>query len=194
MEIKGAMPIIDTDVRHWLKHPVRIIIILAMLIIFFGCKSHKKVNNNVEVIVVETVENKKDEKKELNKKGKGEEIAEEALSWLGTPYKYGGQEKGIGTDCSGMVMIIYLKIAGKKLPRVSTEQGDFCEELKKKNVVAGDLVFFATGKDENLISHVGIMIDGERFVHASASKGVIISEITTPYYSRTFKKYGRVPE
>lgn len=123
----------------------------------------------------------------------GSRIAEESLTWIGTPYGYGRSEKGVSTDCSGLVLIIYDQIAEIKLPRNSAQQADFCEELKEKDIKPGDLVFFATGKDKKKVSHVGIMVDGEKFVHASGSKGVMLSEMTTPYYRRTFIKYGRVP-
>lgn len=123
----------------------------------------------------------------------GNKIAEASLSWIGTPYGYGCCEKGVATDCSGMVIILYEEIADIKLPRNSAEQADFCDKLKQKDIQPGDLVFFATGKDKKKVSHVGVMIDACKFVHASASKGVILSEMTTPYYQRTFIKYGRVP-
>ena len=92
-----------------------------------------------------------------------------------------------------MVISVYEKIAKKKLPRNSAKQAEFCKKLKKHDVRPGDLVFFATGKDKNKISHVGIMVDDVRFVHASTQKGVLISDMETPYYQRTFKMYGRVP-
>lgn len=126
-------------------------------------------------------------------RGVEKKIVEEAMTWMGTPYKYAGSDKGVGTDCSGMVLRVYEDAAGLKLPRNSRKQAEFCKKLKKGDVKAGDLVFFATGKDAGVVSHVGIMIDGSRFVHASSKKGVIISDLTTPYYQRTFLMYGRVP-
>ncbi len=118
-------------------------------------------------------------------------IVNEATEWVGTPYKYAGQEKGHGTDCSGMVMSVYDTVLDIKLPRNSAKQAEFCKELKKKDVRPGDLVFFATGKDPDRISHVGIMLNDDDFVHASTSKGVVISKVSTPYYQRTFMMYGR---
>lgn len=126
-------------------------------------------------------------------KGEEKKIVEEALTWQGTPYKYASAEKGRGTDCSGLVMSVYEKIARKKLPRNSAKQAEFCRKIKAADVRPGDLAFFATGKNPGQISHVGIMIDKTRFVHASSQKGVLISEITTPYYQRTFRMFGRVP-
>lgn len=120
-------------------------------------------------------------------------IVSEAMTWLGTPYAYAKSEKGKGTDCSGMVMKVYETVMGCKLPRNSAHQAEFCEVLSEKEVELGDLVFFATGKDEDRISHVGIMIDKVNFVHASASKGVVVSKVNSPYYIRTFKMYGRIP-
>lgn len=153
-----------------------------------SCRSHKKAKQEDLVYVGETIEIKEKKKKD---KTVGEKLAEEALTWLGTPYGYGRSEKGISTDCSGLVVIVFRDIADIKLPRNSAQQADFCDDLKEKEIGPGDLVFFATGKDPKKVSHVGVMVDKEKFVHASTSKGVIISEMTTPYYQRTFIKYGR---
>lgn len=125
---------------------------------------------------------------------RGEKIVKEAMKWMGTPYKYASSEIGEGTDCSGMVMATYLEVTGIKLPRNSAKQAEFCENIPAEKVKIGDLCFFATGKDPNKISHVGIMIDEETFIHASTSKGVVTSKITTPYYIRTFIQFGRVPD
>lgn len=121
-------------------------------------------------------------------------IVKEAYGWLGTPYGYGKAEKGVACDCSGMVMSVYLNVMGIKLPRNSAQQQDFCKKLKKKDVKIGDLCFFATGKDSDKVSHVGIMVDDNNFIHASTSKGVVVSDINQPYYVKTFKGFGRVPK
>lgn len=120
-------------------------------------------------------------------------ILKEAEGWLGTPYKYAGAEKNEGTDCSGMVLRVYEKVTSIKLPRNSAKQAEFCDKIKPSKVKPGDLVFFATGKSEDRISHVGIMLDKENFIHSSSSKGVVISNVTTPYYQKTFICYGKVP-
>ncbi len=163
------------------------LLILVTALTFGGCRSSKKsVKKDSHKPRVETVSVSKP-------KGIEKRIVDEALTWKGTPYKYGASEKGRGTDCSGMVLMVYDKVAGKKLPRNSAKQAEFCKPLKAKDVRPGDLAFFATGKDAGKISHVGIMIDGTRFIHASTQKGVLISEINTPYYQRTFRMFGRVP-
>lgn len=163
-----------------------------------SCHTSKKGGKTHQKSKHEHFEKKKDEDKkedihfELDIKTR-EKIVKEASDWLGTPYAYGKAEKGEGCDCSGMVLVVYEKITGVRLPRNSAQQKDFCKNLKKEDVKKGDLCFFATGKDPDKVSHVGIMIDEANFIHASSSKGVVISDITQPYYIRTFKGYGRIP-
>ncbi|MBD5370177.1 MAG: C40 family peptidase [Bacteroides sp.] len=121
------------------------------------------------------------------------DIIRASEAWLGTPYSYGSAECGRGSDCSGMVVTVYDEEAGIKLPRNSAQIADYCKTLKASQVLPGDLVFFATGKDPDRISHVGIMLDDVWFMHISSSKGGVVSDITTPYYQRTFKGFGRAP-
>lgn len=119
-------------------------------------------------------------------------IVTEAMQWMGTPYTYARAEKGVATDCSGMVLSVYRDVAGIELPRNSAKQAEFSLEIGGDEVTVGDLVFFATGRDPDRVSHVGIMLDGDRFIHASSSRGVVISSVKAPYYLRTFKKFGRI--
>lgn len=119
-------------------------------------------------------------------------LLKEASSWLGTPYRYGGTDKG-GVDCSGLVSQVYKSALSIKLPRNSKAQSDYCTPTPKGELVPGDLLFFATGKGKN-VSHVGIFIGDNRMIHSSASKGVIISDINADYYTRTFTGSGRVDQ
>lgn len=162
-------------------------IIILLSVFAGGCRSHKAVSSKS---VKETnFEIKKDHHLSSERK----KILHECKGWLGTPYKYAGAEKGVGADCSGVVLMVYLDATDIKLPRNSAKQAEFCKKIKKEQVRPGDLVFFATGKDPDRISHVGIMIDDDVFIHASTSKGVCLSSVSSPYYIRTFKMYGRVP-
>lgn len=163
---------------------IYIISLLSLSLLISGCHTTKTVRRNRDNVTV------KIDLSHLEKREKA--IVEEALTWDGTPYRYAGSEKHVGADCSGMVLKVYESTTGIKMPRNSAEQAQFCKKLNKKKVRPGDLVFFATGKDKDKISHVGIMIDLENFIHAS-SKGVVISSMDNPYYIRTFKMYGRVP-
>lgn len=149
-----------------------------------SCRSHQNINNNevLKPIVYDTID--KDLKSVL---------IDEAKSWIGTPYKYGHSEKGSGTDCSGFIMTIVNDITGIKLPRNSAKQAEFCIEIGHNELQKCDLVFFATGKSHERISHVGMMIDDDSFIHASSSKGVLISKLSSNYYTTRLRKCGRIP-
>lgn len=109
--------------------------------------------------------------------------------YLRTPYKNGGTGK-LGLDCSGLVYVVYRDYNGTRLP-ISTDK--LYRNLKKidyRNIKYGDLVFFTF--DGSLVSHVGIYVGNDKFVHASQSKGVIISDITEDYYRLNYKGSRRV--
>ena len=109
--------------------------------------------------------------------------------WEGTPYKYGGSSKA-GTDCSGFVGALYQTVYQKQLPRTTSELAVKATAVKRSNLREGDLVFFnINGKKK---SHVGVYLMNQRFVHASSSKGVIISALENPYYQKVFDQ-GRRP-
>lgn len=123
--------------------------------------------------------------------GDDRRLVDEAMTWLGTPYRYGGQDY-TGTDCSGFTMEVYRKALGIKLPRSSREQMQFCIAVGRGALTIGDLLFFCTGSDRSQVSHVGIYIGDGRMVHASGSKGVIISNIDERYYTNTYYSSGHV--
>lgn len=167
----------------------KILIITAVsFLLLTACSSHKKIVSSQF-----THKEEKQIEKEIEKRLKGDElrIIDEAFEWLDTPYKYGAEEKGVATDCSGMVMKVFEKSIGCKLPRNSAKQAEFCESIRETEIKPGDLVFFITNSGDK-INHVGIMLDDEKFIHAS-SKGVVVASMRSNYYKTHFKKYGRVP-
>ncbi len=118
-------------------------------------------------------------------------LYDECREWLGVPYLYGGQEKD-GTDCSGFVMQVYKAVYDRKIERNSARIFERnCEEIDKEDLKEGDLVFFATGRTSR-ISHVGIYLKDGKFVHASSSRGVRVSDLSERYYVKHFKCAGRV--
>jgi len=98
--------------------------------------------------------------------------------WLGTPYLSGGNSKK-GTDCSGFVSSVYLEKEGMYVPRTTTEGFKMGKAVSKKDLVIGDLIFFG---DNMKVSHVGIFVGKGNFIHASSSKGVIVSPLTDTYW------------
>lgn len=121
-------------------------------------------------------------------------LVDEAYTWEGTPYQYGGTEKGKGADCSGMIYCVYRDAAHVNLPRNSRRQQEYCKPVKPDKVKPCDLVFFATGNDTGKVTHVGMMIDGVRFIHASSSKGVCVSRLDNQYFAKRLLGFGHVPD
>lgn len=122
----------------------------------------------------------------------GHKIVQEARKWLGTPYVYGGQTRGKGTDCSGMTMTVIEKVADVRIPRNSAKQQEYCMTIDRRLLEPGDLVFFASKRGGSRVSHVGIYIGENKVIHASASRGVIISSLSETYYNSHFHSAGRI--
>lgn len=116
----------------------------------------------------------------------------EAASWLGTPYRYGGNSRK-GTDCSGLINRICQKVYGHALNRTVKEMaGSDCRKVAKNSLKSGDLVFFNTSKKKRGINHAGLFLKQGYFIHASTSKGVIISNLREPYYHTAYRQAGRI--
>ncbi|NSL50461.1 C40 family peptidase [Bacillus sp. P2(2020)] len=109
---------------------------------------------------------------EIGQNDIAENIIKTAEKYIGTPY--GGE-----FDCSGYVKKVFEE-NGIELPRSSASQYMHGEAIKKADLQKGDLVFFKTSGSG--ISHVGIYIGDNKFIHSSSSKGVIISKLNDPYY------------
>lgn len=120
-------------------------------------------------------------------------LLKEADSWLGTPYRYAGNSKS-GVDCSGFVCMVFNNALSIKLPRSSAQQGEWCRKLNKSDLEPGDLVFFTTVSGSSKITHVGMYIGDGNMIHASTSKGVVISPLTEAYYAKTYHSCGRVEQ
>ena len=110
--------------------------------------------------------------------------------WYGTRYRMGGTTKK-GVDCSALVQAIFLGAYAVSLPRTAREQYQVSRRISRTELKEGDLLFFNTTGG---ISHVGIYLQNNKFIHASASKGVTISDLFDPYYVRRFVGAGRVEE
>ncbi len=102
-----------------------------------------------------------------------------ARNYMGVPYVWGGTTPS-GFDCSGFTQYV-LKKNGVSIPRTTAEQYAAGVSVSKSNLRTGDLVFFTTYKAGP--SHVGFYIGDGNFIHASSSKGVTISNLSSTYYS-----------
>jgi lipoprotein Spr len=110
-------------------------------------------------------------------------------SWMGTPYAYGGNTKS-GIDCSGFAEQLQFDVYGKKICCSAAEIFEHCTPVKQNNLQEGDLVFFRI--NGNSVSHVGVYLSNEKFVHASTQLGVVISSLKEPYYQRYYYRAGRI--
>lgn len=116
----------------------------------------------------------------------------EAARWIGTPYRSGGNSLR-GTDCSGLTSQIYHNVYRQSLHRSAEEQRKHdCKKKSKRSLREGDLVFFHNGNRKRRASHVGIYLKEGRFIHASSSRGVIVSHLNEPYYHKHWLSGGRV--
>ncbi|NII26810.1 hypothetical protein HB364_17100 [Pseudoflavitalea sp. X16] len=111
--------------------------------------------------------------------------------WYGTRYKYGGTDKN-GVDCSAFAQTFIYTLYGLLLPRTSAQQYQKSKRLRKDELVEGDLVFFKTRGRKAGISHVGVYLRNNKFVHASTSSGVMINDMNDAYYAAHYAGAGRI--
>ena len=111
---------------------------------------------------------------EMNTAGKGQEIADFALQFVGNPYVWGGTSLTSGADCSGFVQSVYRNF-GISLPRVAADQAQAGTRVSLEQLQTGDLIFYADG---GAIYHVVLYLGNGQVVHASsAATGIKISPV-----------------
>ena len=104
-------------------------------------------------------------------------------SYLGRPYT--GRSKYIeGVDCSFFVSDVFRKYDSTELPRTVKDQFNTGGNVPYRQLRYGDLVFYKT--ERNRVSHVGIYVGDGRFIHASTSRGVIITAMNEKYWSQRY--------
>jgi hypothetical protein len=110
----------------------------------------------------------------------GYAIARTALALRGVPYRLGGNDPR-GFDCSGLVQYVFA-LHGLGLPRVVRDQYRYGTPVELDALEPGDLVFFETQGDS--VSHVGIAIGGDQFVHAPNARGLVrVGRLTSGYWA-----------
>lgn len=112
-------------------------------------------------------------------------VISEAKKYLGTKYKFGGSTRR-GLDCSAFTRLVIKKTKKKTIPRTAEKQASVGKHVRKKDLKPGDLVFFKNTYKKG-ISHVGIYIGYNKFIHASSgAKKVTISSLNKKYYKKHY--------
>jgi cell wall-associated NlpC family hydrolase len=142
------------------------ILLLVFSLIFFGsCSSSKNIR-----------------RQNVNK------VIETARSYRGTPYRYGGTTRS-GIDCSALVYHSFYSV-GINMPRSSAAQSKEGKTVLGKSLEKGDVLFFATGKKKNQVTHAGIVTDTSKgniiFIHSSTSLGVTEDKLSQSYWTKAF--------
>ena len=122
---------------------------------------------------------------------KNKNIIKEAKRFLGVRYRFGGTTKK-GIDCSGFTKAVLKKAKNKNLPRTAAKQASIGKHVPRKKLRKGDLVFFKNTYKRG-ISHVGIYLGNNKFIHASSgAHKVTISSLNKKYYKKHYAGARRV--
>ena len=120
-----------------------------------------------------------------------EDVSIAAVGLVGVPYVYGGNTPKGGFDCSGLIVYVYNKAAGIKLPRTIQLMSDRGRSIENHPPAPGDLVFFNTTGEK--YSHAGIYVGQGRFVHAPSAGGTVrLEQIENPYWAARFTEARRL--
>lgn len=109
--------------------------------------------------------------------------------WWGTKYCLGGSTKNC-VDCSAFTKSVLKDVYNVEMPRTAQEQYEITQRIEPEELQEGDLVFFYTSGRR--ISHVGIYVMNNKFVHAAASQGVSVSDLNDAYWKERYRGAGRI--
>lgn len=172
------------------------VLLIGLMLAISSCRSNKSVSKNPSDTNHKTVSTqKKTQEKYAALLGvNATEITNIPLyefidDWYGTPYQYGGKTKK-GIDCSGFAAELYKTIYNKDISGTSETIYEKCTTVSIKNLKEGDLLFFKI--DKNRISHIGVYLQNNKFVHATTKKGVMIDDLDEAYYKKYFYKAGKL--
>ena len=158
-------------------------VLTACLLIFIltSCRSGKNFSHT-------------EKKESLETKKVSDEISDKKLAafindWYGVPYQYGGNDK-TGIDCSHFTIRLYEEVYQKNITGPAAALEKQSENVSSDKLQEGTLVFFKI--EQPVVSHVGVYVGHHKFVHASTSKGVVISDLNEAYYKKYFYKAGKI--
>ena len=156
------------------------ILILASLLLLSACAGSKK---TVQSPAASSYHFKKDGQHRVIKK-----LYARLKNWKGVPHRDGGMSKK-GVDCSGFTYLTFRELFDVRLPRSTSQLASSGKPVSKMLLQPGDLVFFRIRMG---VRHVGIYVEDQKFIHASKSKGVMISSLDNPYWHKHYWQARRV--
>ena len=121
-----------------------------------------------------------------------DELISSAMGLLGVAYRYGGTSASTGFDCSGFMQHIFKRSMGVNLPRTSAAQAQMGVGVSRSELQPGDMVFFRT-MGRGRISHVGLYIGNNRFIHAPRTgKRIEVTSLSNKYWNAKYAFARRV--
>ena len=122
---------------------------------------------------------------------KTSDLVDNAMGFLGVPYRRGGNSPETGFDCSGFVRAMYQQTVGLVLPRRANEQAAATDIIDKRELQPGDLVFFNTMR--RTFSHVGIYVGDGKFIHSPRTGSTVrVDDMASSYWRQRFNGARRV--
>lgn len=165
-----------------------------ILVLFSGCSlidgiRGKKKKKKSRTEIVREINTGKPLYDEILSNLESKKLAFVLNSWIGTPYRYGGDTKD-GADCSGFVKAVYSEAFNQDLNRSSLAMLNSITSINKEDLIESDLVFFNIPGPTGY--HVGIYLRDQYFIHASSSRGIMISSLNEAYFSKYYLSAGRL--
>lgn len=179
------------------------IVLLIILYQLFNtnCSNHiyhvpifQNIENQTENKKLKDFLNAGTEKKINSRNTNADDIIKTAQKYLGVPHCMGGSTIKC-MDCSGLLVAVFAK-HDIHLPHKSEEQARYGEIINNKDdLIKGDLVFFIRSyKTQTFITHSGIYIGNNKFIHVSSKKGVTITSLNDAWWKEKFLFGTRVLE
>lgn len=118
-----------------------------------------------------------------------DDVAIHAMGLVGTPYRYGGNTPQGGFDCSGLIAYVFQTSAGLAPPRTVNRLQHWGQAVSRQQLRTGDVVLLA---QRNEVTHAGIYVGDDRFVHAPSSGGEVrLDDLNSTYWSRWQAQFRR---
>ncbi|NNK85429.1 MAG: hypothetical protein HKO91_07760 [Desulfobacterales bacterium] len=163
-----------------MKPKLRYILVVVVLVLMLGCAGKKVPNDGYDRKQMASISLSERQVRKL--------LLKEYRSWKGTPHKLGGNTKK-GVDCSGFVHQIYKRVFNIKVPRSTKLLMRAGLRIEKKELKPGDIVTF---RPPTFPRHVGIYIGDNKFIHASKSKGVSMTDLNNSYWEKCYYSSRRI--